>query len=41
MPKYDEDGRIPEEYGECSSCGETLEDCARLSAENDRREGKG
>jgi len=37
MPKYDED-ELPEERGECSSCGETLEDCARLSEENDRRE---
>jgi len=36
MRKYTDD-EIPEDYGECSSCGETLEECARLSEENDRQ----
>jgi hypothetical protein len=36
---YSED-EIPEDFGECSSCGETLEECERLSRENDERNGK-
>lgn len=37
MLKYDDD-ELPEARGECSSCGETLENCERLSEENNRRE---
>jgi hypothetical protein len=34
------DDEIPEDFGECSSCGETLEDCERLSRENDEQKAK-